>query len=147
MAGEKILRERFGSFELGGGRSRAKAGQAERVEAVNDTGDERRLGADDCQCDILVLCELCEGVYVIRLYGNVADLVLACRTGVSRGDEHLVDTWRLSAFPREGMFAATRANNQNVHQCRKCRMPVKTIARPCSLAAWMTSSSRIEPPG
>ena len=33
------------------------------------------------------------------------------------------------------------------HQCLKWRSPVKTMAMPCSLAAAMTSSSRIEPPG
>src|SRR3712207_5483925 len=32
-------------------------------------------------------------------------------------------------------------------QCRKWRMPVKTMARPASSAAAMTSSSRIDPPG
>jgi len=32
-------------------------------------------------------------------------------------------------------------------QCRKCLIPVKTIASPASSAAAMTSSSRIEPPG
>ena len=34
-----------------------------------------------------------------------------------------------------------------LHQCRKCRTPVKTMAMPCSSAAAITSSSRIEPPG
>jgi thioredoxin 1 len=32
-------------------------------------------------------------------------------------------------------------------QCRKCRVPVTTIAMPWSSAALITSSSRIEPPG
>ena len=32
-------------------------------------------------------------------------------------------------------------------QCRKCRTPVNTIARPCSSQAAMESASRIEPPG
>ena len=32
-------------------------------------------------------------------------------------------------------------------QCLKCRIPVKTIARPASSAAAITSSSRTEPPG
>jgi hypothetical protein len=32
-------------------------------------------------------------------------------------------------------------------QCRKCRRPVNTIARPYSSAAAITSASRIEPPG
>ena len=33
------------------------------------------------------------------------------------------------------------------HQCLKCRIPVNTIAIPCSLAAAITSSSRMDPPG
>lgn len=36
---------------------------------------------------------------------------------------------------------------RKTHQCRKCRIPVKTIARPASSAAAITSSSRIDPPG
>ena len=32
-------------------------------------------------------------------------------------------------------------------QCRKCRLPVNTIARPCSSAAAITSLSRSDPPG
>src|SRR6266704_1630294 len=34
-----------------------------------------------------------------------------------------------------------------MHQCRKCRTPVNTIASPSSSAAAMTSSSRMLPPG
>src|SRR6476620_5538192 len=42
---------------------------------------------------------------------------------------------------RAEMHAATRS------QCRKWRTPVKTMARPFSSAAAITSASRIEPPG
>lgn len=34
-----------------------------------------------------------------------------------------------------------------INQCLKWRMPVNTIAMPCSFAAAITSSSRIDPPG
>ena len=34
-----------------------------------------------------------------------------------------------------------------VRQCRKCRTPLKTMARPCSSAAAIVSSSRTEPAG
>ena len=33
------------------------------------------------------------------------------------------------------------------HQCRKCRIPVNTIANPAASAAAITSASRIDPPG
>ena len=42
--------------------------------------------------------------------------------------------------PRAGATAASA-------QCRKCRVPVSTMARPRSSAAAITSASRIEPPG
>ena len=41
----------------------------------------------------------------------------------------------------------TRTFIGKLPQCRKWRMRVNTIAMPCSSAAWMTSSSRMEPPG
>jgi len=43
------------------------------------------------------------------------------------------------------VFASRRRDA--LSQCRKCRTPVKTIARPAASAAAMTSPSRCEPPG
>ena len=60
-----------------------------------------------------------------------------------------IDARRLRELPGQRVFAAAAADDEDFHgaQCRKCRMPVKTIAMPRSSAAAMTSSSRIEPPG
>ncbi len=38
-------------------------------------------------------------------------------------------------------------DTERIDQCRKWRSPVNTMAMPCSLAAAITSASRIEPPG
>ena len=54
--------------------------------------------------------------------------------------------WR-SAFAMMLFVKNERAVAVDRSQCRKWRMPVKTMARPRSSAAAMTSSSRIEPPG
>ena len=58
---------------------------------------------------------------------------------------------RLCALPRQRVLTAARPPTMStlhrLAQCRKWRMPVKTMAIPCSLAAAMTSASRIEPPG
>jgi len=40
-----------------------------------------------------------------------------------------------------------RRDTASAPQCRKWRLPVNTIARPCSSAAVMTSASFTEPPG
>ena len=53
-------------------------------------------------------------------------------------------SWRLCGFARTSFLPALPATN---NQCRKCRIPVNTIAIPCSSAAAITSSSRMEPPG
>jgi len=44
-------------------------------------------------------------------------------------------------------FALGAFNPRAAVQWRKCRVPVNTIAISCALAAAMTSSSRLEPPG
>ncbi len=70
----------------------------------------------------------------------------ATNTVSTRGD--------LRHFPGQRVLAPAAADDQDVHcscssrvQCLKWRMPVNTIAMPCSSAAAITSSSRIEPPG
>src|SRR5213075_1297106 len=62
------------------------------------------------------------------------------------GHEDTRDPRRLRQAPGERVLAAAAADHQDL-QCRKCRMPVNTIAMPCSSAALITSSSRTLPPG
>ena len=105
MACEEVLGEGLRAFELRRGRGRAEARQSQLGEAVHDAGDERRLGADDRQCDVLVPRELRECLDIVGRDGDVAKFVLARRAGVARGDEHFVDARRLRAFPRQRVFA------------------------------------------
>jgi len=49
--------------------------------------------------------------------------------------------------PTGGLFGMGALRGLRHNQCRKWRMPVNTMAMPCSLAAAMVSSSRIDPPG
>ena len=65
VAGEEILGEGLGSFQLCGCGRGAEAGQAELIKAVGYAGDERCLRTDDRQCDALVLCELRQCLDVI----------------------------------------------------------------------------------
>ena len=84
---------------------------------------------------------------VFGLDRHVAHTRLARGAGVARGDVDLGDARRLRDLPRQRVFATAAADDQDAHQCRKWRMPVNTIARPCSSAAAITSGSRFEPPG
>src|SRR5690606_15203443 len=64
------------------------------------------------------------------------------RIAASRhGDDPAFPAWRVGCA-----LADTLSGGQDA-QCRKCLVPVNTIAMPCLSAAAITSSSRIEPPG
>src|SRR5262249_20176442 len=78
---------------------------------------------------------------------DVAHPGLARRAGVARGNQHLADARLAGALPGERVLAASAADDQDLHQWRKWRMAVNTIAMPCSSAAAITSASRLLPPG
>src|SRR5262249_11247167 len=78
---------------------------------------------------------------------HVVEAVLAGRASVSRSDEHLLHARALREAPGHRVLPAARADHEQLHQCRKCRTPVNTMATPCSSAAAITSSSRTLPPG
>ena len=103
---EEILGERFGSLELRRGRRWPKAGQTELVEAIDDTGDQRRFGADDRQRDRFVLCECRKRLDVVGRDRDIANLVFPGRSGVAGRDQYLVDPGRLGAFPGQRVFAS-----------------------------------------
>ena len=65
---------------------------------------------------------------------------MAVLVGVLRGR-------RADLEPGQSVDGSLRNRSLDHAQCRKCRVPVNTIAMPCSSAALITSSSRIEPPG
>ncbi len=79
--------------------------------------------------------------------GDVAHLRFERGAGVAGRHEHLGDARGAGAFPGERVLAAAAADDQNLHQCRKWRTPVNTMAIACSSAAAMTSASRLLPPG
>ena len=66
----------------------------------------------------------------------------------SRSGRSLMATPPLTASGQANGIARGRSSRRSAApQCRKWRMPVKTMAMPRSSAAAITSSSRIEPPG
>ena len=74
--------------------------------------------------------------------------------GVARRDQHLGHARRLRRTSRPARVRGRRRRSISTFmsaglraQWRKWRMPVNSIAMPCSSAAAITSASRIEPPG
>ena len=79
-----------------------------------------------------------------------ARLRLGRGAGIARRHQHFGDARgrrRTSRRARARGRRRRRSDQDIAHQCRKCRMPVNTIAMSCSSAAAMTSASRLEPPG
>ena len=90
MPRQEVLRERLRPFEPCRGRTRAEAGEAEFVETIDDTGDERSLRTDNRQPDLFVTRQRGQAVDVLGCNGDVADTLLACRACVARSNEHFI---------------------------------------------------------
>jgi hypothetical protein len=75
-------------------------------------------------------------VSTIRVSGWVARFVI-----IPSADTDDTDRQHRAVITSEAKPTGTNS------QCLKCLMPVKTIARLCSSAAAITSSSRTDPPG
>src|SRR3546814_3678115 len=143
------------SRQLRGGGGGAEDAQALGAEAVDDAGDQGPFRADDGERHAFVAREREQAVDVGGGDVGVAAFILGRGAGVAGGDEHLIDARRLRQLPRQCVFASAGADDEEfharisrnrLHQCRKWRTPVNTIAMSCSSAAAITSLSRIEPP-
>ncbi|MNM95823.1 hypothetical protein D3C81_1082820 [compost metagenome] len=114
MAGQEVLGESLGAFQLGCALGWAKAVQAAAAEQVDDTGNQRAFRADDGQGDVFLseIGQLFQG-------GNVDVDILALGfgggAGVAWGNENLFDPWVLGNFPGQGVFTTTATDNQNFH--------------------------------
>src|SRR5262249_54457280 len=116
-----------------------------RAEQIDDALGERPFRSYHREMDALGERKLRELADLRNR--NVLQTVLSRRTRVPRRDEDFLHAGALRQAPCDRVFPASRADDQELHQCRKCRMPVNTMAMPCSSAAAMTSSSRTLPPG
>ena len=67
--------------------------------------------------------------------------------GASRAQLTRLRGWQNRRVRVGKIIVGGRRDTASAPQCRKCRRPVNTIARPCSSAAAMTSASFTDPPG
>ena len=81
---------------------------------VDDAGNQRYFRTDDGQRDVFLgeISQLFQGQYVD---GYVLALGFDGGAGIARCDKHFLHTRILSHFPGQGVFAATAANDQNIH--------------------------------
>src|SRR3546814_1768939 len=156
VAGKEILGEGLAACQLRGGGGGAEDARALGTEAVDDAGDQGPFRADGGERHAFVAREREQAVDVGGGDVGVAAFAFGRGAGVAGGDEHFIDARRLRQLPRQCVFASAGADDEEfharisrnrLHQCRKWRTPVNTIAMSCSSAAAITSFSRTEPPG
>ena len=141
---QEILGERLRAFETRSEPARTEAAQTRGVEGIANTEHERRFGSDDRQVDALRPRRNARDRQRHRprrrrcafsVLRPCPDCPGATNTADTRADWA---TFHASACSRPPA-PMTRTRTA---QCLKWRMPVKTIAMPCSSAAAMTSASR-----
>ena len=113
----QILGEALRPFELGSGPGRTEDGDGSGAQRVGEAVDERRLGADHDEADALFADEGDDGSVIRRIEAHerrkAGDAGVA-RRGIERIEARR-KAGRLHQLPRERMFAAPRAQQQDVH--------------------------------
>ena len=85
-----------------------------RAERIDDARGQRRLRSDNRQRDVFAFRE--RDQVRNRRARNVSEPGLARSARVAGGHEYLGDARRLRDFPRQRMFAATAADDENIHR-------------------------------
>ncbi len=147
MPSQEFLGKGLGALEPRGRLTGSEALESPCGECVDDTCHQRCLRSDDGEVDPLGGSQLHEPRDILRRDVQVAYPGFGRGAGVAGSHQHGRDARGGGALPGERVLAATSADDENLHQCRKWRMPVNTIAMPCWSAAAMTSASRLLPPG
>ena len=114
MALHKRFGKGLGAFQLRGGLGGPKNLQAMGAKFIDHPGGQGRFGADHGQADFLGLRPFAQGHGV----GDGQVFELAAGQGgaaIARGHKHLGRFGRLGQLPRQGVLAATAANNEYFH--------------------------------
>jgi len=109
--GHDLLGERLGTFQLGGGRARAEAGNALGPHRVGDAGNQGRLRPDDHEIRADLVGQGTDSLGVARI-----DRVIGAdrrRAGVTGGDVHRLNRRIMRDGQGQGMLSSPRSHHQN----------------------------------
>ena len=111
--GAEILGEAFGAFELGGGARRTEHLDAGRFEIVGEPGDERRLGPDHHQADVLLPAEADHRRMIRQVERHAVGDRFDPR--IARRAVEPVEQGALPELPGERVLAASPSDQQQIH--------------------------------
>ena len=111
--GAKILGEAFGAFEPRGCSGRPEHFHPGGFEIVGETGDQRRLGADHHEADVILLAEA-DHRFMVRhverhALGDLGD------SGIARRAIEPAEQGALPELPGERVLAASAPDQQHIH--------------------------------
>ena len=113
---EKFFREGFRTFELRGDLARAEATKTLAAKTIDESGNERRFGADDGQRDIFFFRQSEQSIDVVQRDIRIAHAGFARRARVAGSDDDFADAVGLLDLPRQRMFAAAGTDDENFHE-------------------------------
>src|SRR5262249_16256900 len=92
MALEELLGESLGALESRGSGAGPEAGAPAGLKGIDGSRDERRLGADNRELDLLAGCERGKRLDVVGRHIDIADTGLERGSGVARSDQDGIDS-------------------------------------------------------
>jgi hypothetical protein len=116
MAHQEFLGELLAALKARREAARAEAGQAGRLERVDDAEHERSFGSDHGEADVLRTRERHEPGNVHGGDRDIPALRFRRRAGVARRDQDFADARRLRELPGERVLAAAAADDEDFHR-------------------------------
>ena len=120
MADHESLGEIFAALELRAVSLRAYDGHTGGAlvgkDGISEAADERLLGPHDDHVDLVADYEVADGGVVIRVERSVD--AEARRARVARRDEEFIKRLALTELPGDGVFAAARADEENIQNLK-----------------------------
>ncbi len=113
MTHHEVLGEILGAFQLRGFLRRPENALSRAAHGIDHTRGERRLGPNHCQRHIIFINKIND--LLITCQRNIVQSVFTRSAGVTRRDKHFLHQRRLRQFPRQRVFAATAADDENFH--------------------------------
>ena len=107
----EVLGEGLGALELSGFLIRADDAQTALAEGVHDAFAEQCFGTDHGEADVVVLRELRQSLRGVFRHGNSAG-----DSGIAGSPIEFVRQGALHHLPRQGVLAATAANQKDIHR-------------------------------
>lgn len=109
----EAFREILGRLELRCGTRRSEDFEPRVAKDIDDARGERRFGPDHGEMDFLLAREVDER----RQLGDrrILEPVFARRAAVAGRDEYFLHARALRQLPRDGVLAATRADDEKLH--------------------------------